>query len=305
MKKMIFLISLCIASWTSNAQMEISTIAELRAQQLGEEYIYVGEAIITFTQSFRNQKFLEDDSAGILIDDTAGIISSTYEVNDAITGIRGILTEFGGMRQFQPVEDPGAAVSSDNNLAPQIVSLATLSSDPEAYESELIQLNNVIIDVSPNTSWIVFTEYSLFDDAGSFTFRTSFSEVDYLGEEISIDEVSLVGIITERNNGDYFFTSRDSEDLEVLSLADYEEIQVSAYPNPVIDILNIDIRNQEQNLEFALIEGTTGKILSRELLSNQLVNKISMTNYSSGLYFYAIYDKKNRNVLVLEKLIKR
>ncbi len=45
----------------------VSTIAELRDQVDQGTVTFTGEAILTFQQEFRNQKFIQDDTAGILI----------------------------------------------------------------------------------------------------------------------------------------------------------------------------------------------------------------------------------------------
>jgi hypothetical protein len=98
---------------------DVATIADLRAGSTdGTEYRLTGEAILTYQQSFRGQKFIQDATAGILIDDDGGVITTEYAINDGITNLTGTLSEFGGMLQFVPVEDPGAATSSDNEVTP-------------------------------------------------------------------------------------------------------------------------------------------------------------------------------------------
>ena len=54
----------------------VNTIAELRAGTIGNDYTLNGEAVVTFVQDFRNQKFIEDGTAAILIDDNSAIITS-------------------------------------------------------------------------------------------------------------------------------------------------------------------------------------------------------------------------------------
>ena len=86
----------------------VSTVAALRSSTQGQFYELTGEVFLTYQQGFRNQKFLQDASGGILIDDTAGNITTIYNIGDGITGIIGELSEFGGMIQFIPSQDPGA-----------------------------------------------------------------------------------------------------------------------------------------------------------------------------------------------------
>ena len=67
----------------------VNTIAELRAGTIGNDYTLNGEAVVTFVQGFRNQKFIEDGTAAILIDDNSAIISSALVAGDGITGLTG------------------------------------------------------------------------------------------------------------------------------------------------------------------------------------------------------------------------
>jgi len=73
---------------------EVADIASLRAGTEGVIYRLTGEAFLTYQQGFRNQKYVQDATGGILIDDTDGELSTAYEVNDGITGITGELGSF-------------------------------------------------------------------------------------------------------------------------------------------------------------------------------------------------------------------
>ena len=92
---------------------QVPDVATLRnGAQDGTLYELTGEALLTYQQGFRNQKYVEDATAGILIDDPAGNITTTYEIGDGITGLVGEVTEFAGVIQFIPLGDPGAASST-------------------------------------------------------------------------------------------------------------------------------------------------------------------------------------------------
>jgi len=282
---------------------EVNDIASLRSQIIGEEYLLTGEAIVTFTQSFRNQIFLEDATAAILIDDPQGIITTTYSVGDGIAGIMGTLNEFGGQLQFTPLEDPGTASSIDNAITPQIITLTELNANPEQYESELIGLEDITIDNTQST-WIINTDYPMTAIDGSFTFRTLFQEVDYIDDPVPEEPVTVAGIVTE-NNGSYFFTARDLADLALLSINDNVDVSMALYPNPATDIINLQINEPLPNLGFILIEGSTGKILTREQLAPNTLNQIDISKYNTGLYFFIIHDTNSQKTLALEKFIKR
>ncbi len=283
---------------------EVNDIATLRNGTLGAEYILSSEAILSFQQSFRNQKFIEDDTAGILIDDASGIITTEYEIGDGISGIQGTLNEFQGMMEFRPIEDPGPSSSNNNTIAPQIITLSGLTDNPEAYESELVSLQNITINTSQNTDWVVSTEYEMTSTEGEFVFRTSFFEVDYINTPVPTEAINIVGIITERNNGDYFFTARDTEDLSVLSLDNNNQIQASIYPNPTTDYLNIKVNIDSDAMVLAIIEAT-GKIISRTEINPYQKNQINVSRLNQGLYFIVVYDQEVKKTLLGSKFIKK
>jgi len=248
----------CDISNTINAETcqpaaNVANIAELRAGVIGQEYTLTGEAIITFQQDFRNQKFIEDATAAILIDDSPGNITTVYAIGDGITGVTGFLSEFNGMMQFSVIADPGAATSTANTITPQSVTAAELIANPNDYESELVELEIFNIDTSENVEWVTGTEYGMIENGSGdeYTFRTSFFDADYIGTQV-IPEGFVAGIITERDNGSYFITARSLADFS--PLAGVGENNIAGFtmsPNPASsqvtfntvasEILNVEI----------------------------------------------------------------
>ncbi|RZS99649.1 T9SS type A sorting domain-containing protein [Aquimarina brevivitae] len=190
----------------------VATIAELRAATLDGFYTLTGEAFITFQQSFRNQKFIEDGTGAILIDDSAGVLTNSYAIGDGITGITGQLGDFNGQLQFVPTEDAGAASSTGNTITPQEVTLAQLNATPENYEAELVTVVEVTVDNTIAT-WNTGTEYVLTQNTDNFNFRTSFFSADYIGQNVPTIPVTITGLITERSGNSYFITARDNNDI--------------------------------------------------------------------------------------------
>ena len=125
--------------------IEVANLGELRdLYSGGTEYFKVtSEVIVTFTQPFRNQKYIEDATAAILIDDLSGTIVTEYNIGDGITGIVGSITAFGNMLQFNPAFDPGAPTSTGNAILPQVITIEEMLANFEEYESELVKINGV------------------------------------------------------------------------------------------------------------------------------------------------------------------
>jgi hypothetical protein len=75
--------------------------------------------------------------------------------------------------------------------------------------------------------------------------------------------------------------------------------EINIYPNPVIDILNIDLPLKFINGELVLLN-IFGKELHKEIITNKL-SKINLSNFESGSYF--IFLKKEA-VVKKNKIIK-
>lgn len=197
---------------TEITEIEVSDIASLRAGTIGNQvYRLTGEAILTFQQDFRGQKYIQDATAAILIDDDGGAITSTFVIGDGITNLAGTLGEYGGMLQLIPSEDPGAATSSGNTITPQIITIAQFNTDFEAYESELVIIEDA--SFSSTGTFAVGTEYTINDDSRmETTFRTTFYDADYIDTDIPAIPVHITAICNSRTEGE-FLSSRSLLDI--------------------------------------------------------------------------------------------
>ncbi len=86
----------------------------------------------------------------------------------------------------------------------------------------------------------------------------------------------------------------------VLSSEEFEFGKINLYPNPVNDVLTLDVPEQLINSKIS-IYNTFGQIIKEEEIkySNQ---KIAMHNLNSGIYFYTV---SNSGISVSGKLIKQ
>lgn len=190
---------------------DVSTLAALRAGTPGVSYRYTGQGVLTFKQTFRNQKYIQDATAAILIDDVSGKITTNYNLGDAITNIIGTVADFGNMTQFTPESDPGAAASTGNTVTPQVVTITQLTNNWEDYESELVKLANVSF-TAPTGNFANGTVYPIADNASNpFNFRTTFYDVDYIGTAMPVTGLDMVVIPNSRTEGN-FVTSRSLAD---------------------------------------------------------------------------------------------
>lgn len=218
--------------------VNVANISTLRAGTLGSAYKLTGQAVLTFQQAFRHQKYIQDATAAILIDDEPGVITSVYNLYDGITGITGVLNVFGNMMQFTPVADPGNATSSGNVITPQVITLAQLNSNFMDYQAELVKVMNVTFADGGGT-FANSTVYGISDGSkATFNFRTTFNNADYIGQLIP-GLATITVIPNSRTEGNYV-TSRFSADFQVIS-------------NPAVKLVITSVNNGTdpvENVEF-------------------------------------------------------
>ncbi|MDZ4183158.1 MAG: chitobiase/beta-hexosaminidase C-terminal domain-containing protein [Candidatus Cloacimonadaceae bacterium] len=203
--------SISMATYTY--PLNVSSIAALRQSPTGTTlYRLTGDAVVTFAQSYRNQKFVQDSTAGILIDDLAGVIASPYVVGDAFMNLIGTLSEYGGMLQFVPTLNPGPPNSSGNVIAPQVITMQNFIDSFENYESELVTFDGVLFSDTGEifANGIVYPITNL-DGSLSINLRTTFYDVNYINTQMPNVPVRLTGIPNSRPDGNYF-TPRNLDD---------------------------------------------------------------------------------------------
>ena len=258
----------------------VNTIAELRAGTIGNDYTLNGEAVVTFVQSFRNQKFIEDGTAAILIDDSNAIITSALASGDGITGLTGTLDEFGGMMQFRPTMNVSAS-STGNAIVAQSVLVSDLNANPNNYESEYVRIfEYAIIDAATNPTWIVGLEYQMLTQSGDYIFRTSFYDADYIGAEVPTSNTTVVsGIITERNDGSYYITARSLSDFANDLGANNNTIEGFVMtPNPANTFIQVKgASNSPMSLQIF-------DILGKQVLTLENANRVNIQSLTSGMY---------------------
>ncbi|MFY8097697.1 MAG: T9SS type A sorting domain-containing protein, partial [Flavobacterium sp.] len=82
-----------------------------------------------------------------------------------------------------------------------------------------------------------------------------------------------------------------------LSTSDFDQnnLEVALYPNPVQDILNINVDNAIKSVEIYNIQGQ--KVL------NSTSNEVDMSSLNSGIYLVKITDENNS--IATKKVVKR
>lgn len=175
-----------------------ATIAELRTGLTdGTVYKFTGEGVVTVKQDSRNQKFIQDATGAILIDDSQGLITSAVEVGQAITNLTGTLTLYNGLMQFIPKGNAEVVASPNFVPAAQELTVTELQTNFEQYESELVLIKNLTF--TSTGTFAASKDYNTTDGSKTLVFRTNFGKADYIGTDIPTATKDITGIAIEYN----------------------------------------------------------------------------------------------------------
>lgn len=278
----------------------VATIADLRAGTIGVDYTLTGEALLTFQKMERNQKWIEDATGAILIDDSNGIITTTYNEGDGITGISGTLSEFAGLLQFRPTMDPGAPSSTGNTLTPQVITPAMFVANFEDYESELIAFANITYPAGDGTATFeIDTDYDITDGTTTTIHRTSVEDADYIGQLIPNAVIpTYVALGARFNDTPQVIVRRASDIGVILGTVENALEQISIYPNPsTTGYINIDSPlNGDMNV---IIYDVLGKQVINTVVASERLN---ISSLKSGVYMVQVSQDGNA---ITKKLVVR
>lgn len=278
----------------------VANLAALRADVIangaGKYYQVSSNPVISYARATRNQKYIQDASAGILIDDIPGTISTAMANGDAISGLKGQASLFSGLLQLLPTTNATIA-SSGNTIIPQIVTAADIVANVEAYESELVQINNSTFTAADGVAtFLVNTNNNLNDGTTDIIFRTLLAEANYIGQVIPSGAANRAVLVAKFNTTPQV-VSRNLADV-TLSKNSFNAIAgLKVYPNPAKNILNITSNNFEtKNVEIYNVLGA--KVLTAKV-TNAPINVASLT---SGVYVVKVTEdgKTATRKLVIE-----
>ena len=275
-------------SFTIASYSIVNDLAAIRTDVLangaGKYYQVSNNPVITYARATRNQKYIQDATAGILIDDLAGTISTAMVAGDAISGLKGQTSLFSGVLQFLPSTNATVG-SSGNTITPQVVTAANIAANIESYESELVQINNASFTTADGT--IVFatnTNYNL-NDGSDIAFRTMFSETNYIGQIVPNGAANRVVLVAEFN-GTAQVVSRSLADT-TLSVKQNEISGLNMYPNPVSNG-NLYISSDSNSAKSVTIFDILGKQVLNAKVSN---NSVNVSNLKGGAYIVKINEE--------------
>ena len=276
------------------ALTQVANLLELRqdviANGVGRYYAVGSAPVITYARTSRNQKYIQDATAGILIDDLSGTISTEMVAGDAISGLTGTTSYFNGLLQFLPTANATIA-SSGNNVVPQTATIEMINENVEAYESELVYITNVNITEADGTApFTVNTNYTLTDSQNNIVLRTSFAEANYIGEVIPSGQRNVILLVAKFVNATENINqliARSMADLDAtLSAPAFDAIAgLSMYPNP--NNTGMVYVTSQENLTKDI---TVYNMLGKEVVRTSTESSFSVSGLNAGVYVVKITE---------------
>ena len=293
-----------IANFEEIPAVEVSTLAELREKPAdGTVYLYTGNAVIVAMDSFRNRKFIQDETAAILIDDNPGIITTEYELYDVITNVEGEINIWNNLVRLQPTANTAAA--SDNTpVDPAIFLLNEIASGDQA---KLVTFEKVFF-TGATGDFINGQNYTISDGENTFELRTDFYDADYIGQPIPDEETHLdiTGVILQYQEtlqivprfADDFVVFDDDDDDDV-SVHDLHNAGITVFPNPASDI--VTIRAEALIKSIRMIDMLGQLVYTSAAHGHQ--HQIELGGLRNGIYFIQVFTE-NASITERIQLVK-
>ncbi len=266
----------------------VTNLAALRADVIlngaGKYYQVSSNPVITYARTTRNQKYIQDNSAAILIDDLSGVISTPMVAGDAISGLKGQASLFSGVLQLLPLENATIA-SSGNIVTPEIVTVTAINNNVENYESELVQINNSTFTTADGIiSFATNLNYNL-NDGADIAFRTMFAEANYIGQVVPTGAGNRAVLVAEFNGVPQVVSRSTSE--VTLSTAAFSQIEgLKIYPNPAKNNLFIET-TLNSDIHVSIVN-----MLGNEVVNTKVTNNtVNVSNLASGIYIVKITEE--------------
>lgn len=181
------------------------------------------------------------------------------------------------------------------------VSNSTYTSNVEAYEPTVVNTwKHMVFTYEQSTSTVKIYLNGQFKTSGTFSsLNTSNTILLYLGSLFGGTTQKYFGYVDDLKIYNYALT-----DIQVTSLYNnnslssssfsQNNLEVSLYPNPVNDVINIDMTNELKSVEIYNIQGQKVKSHNQK--------QINVSDLSSGMYIIKIQDAEN--AVSTKKIIK-
>ena len=269
---------------------DVANLAALRAGSEGMYYRVTGEVIVSYTTSNRNQKYIQDASAAILIDDSADVLApGNYMIGDGVTNLNGRLDDFNGVAQFIPVSNSGSKSSSGNMITPVSVTLAELNTNFEDYESEWVKIESATFDDADGTATFdsgTTKNYGITEGSNTAVVRLQFGSTNIEGTIIPQASSSITGIAAQFNSTIQIFPTELSG--IVLGLSNENILGFATYPNPITNKIFTISSNSSEQKNITIFNVLGKKVFTTRFSGTK--KDVDVSSINSGIYILKVIE---------------
>ncbi len=262
-----------------------NSLENLRTRCILDDIVKLSsEVTMTFKRATGNNKYAQDATAGILIYDPSGVLTTPLNIGDNFKGLEGKVAFYGGVYEIIPTKASVTVTTSGNTITPPEMTLTQYNASYLNYESELIKLTDVYFpSADGSVTFPSSNNVNLTDGTTTIVFRTfATGESDIVGSVIPISHIKMTCI------GGFFNTavqvySRTTSDFELLTGIEKTSVsdQIKLYPVPATSVLNV---SGIQNLKSIEILDLAGKVIRTINTSTDEVIRIPVSNLRRGTY---------------------
>jgi len=295
-----------------NFPIEVNNIAALynSLPTLGtnpQYYKYTGEAIISFVYWASNTStakkiVLQDNTAGIIIDDFYKLLAGSYTIGDKVTGFIAQVNNTNDAPMLYPYAD-FTVLSSNNTIDAKVITMANVASN--TYQ--LVQLNDLYFDAADGAIKFGVYSFRVIHDAStpitdSIVYNTPnviAVNPNYIGTVIPA-KTNLIGLIMRNNPTNsginsntpyYYIFPRMLTDLDVPFKPTTGVSQIKTY--------NLSISANKVQFETLIPESikvysTNGQLI-KSIISEVGKNSIAL---DKGIYIIKIGGAKGSKVVL-------
>lgn len=267
----------------------VEDIATLRTY-VGDGNVYrlTGGAIITLQGvQARNQRFIQDENAGILIDDNNAVLGE-YDMGDVLENLIGTVGQFNNMLQFIPTADLATVAETGVFPDPLDVNIDDLNDDLQGMliRVEELTYQGDAVDFAAGQNYLFHDK-----DDNALTLRTVFSDLDYIGTPIPETPQNIIGAhlvfgntlqIVPRSLDDFEAYEEEVPDPDdELAIADDDDVTIGEGDIECFFAL-VSITIAGGDYDFVVADG--GEVT---LAAGQSIHMLPGTKVESGGYLHA------------------
>ena len=279
-------------SFSVSTLTQVANISALKSDVgvngLGKYYEITGSSFVSQTNGYQNRRWIQDaTNSGILIYDSEDVITTTYNIGDMITGLKGYTEEVNGVLRLVPFVDSGIIASTGNSITAQVVTISELNNDPDTYESTLVKLENVsFVDADGTATFSNGIDYNLTDGSFTIPMRTEFYGV-FTGQVIPSGSIDVTGVSSEYIGTAQVY-ARTVSDFS-LSTNSYELSNFNLIPNPT-NTGFVTIKSNQMGTVQAQVFDLLGKEVINTVVNNE---RMDVSNLNTGVYVVKLTQNKN------------